>query len=190
MNYYLLQNILLIVSFSSAALAFVLIIKNSFQNEDHKPKIDHPMNKKNPVAKDLLRQVKEAALQMQTNMNQILHAIAAKDIQSMKTATLDFETSYEKTLSNLNQELNKTAVEAIQNTQKTYADKLTGAQNMLDQEISEYKKERMEKIDQEVKEIIDKVYKSVLKTSIPENLQHELIIKSLEEAKKDGIFNL
>ena len=69
---------------------------------------------------------------------------------------------------------------------KKIAELLTIAEN----EITEYKTRRMEKIDDEVKELLEKVYRNVLKNSMPENLQHELIIKSLEEAKKDEMFKL
>ena len=115
-------------------------------------------------------------------------------------------------MENLNQQLQITTLEAIQTTQKGYTDELTkfskellknglSTQTIVDkktaellsqseQEISDYKMRRMEKIDQEVKELIDKVYRKVLKTSIPQNLQQELIIKSLEEAKKDEMFKL
>lgn len=212
MDFNLIQFFLMGIGLFTATVAFVLIILEYHKEKKQNKKIIQNTNEIGLIEGSLLQNVKETSTQMESDVDKILHKIAAIDIKSMKESTNSFESSYAKELEDLNQQLHKLTSDAVQNTQKTYTDKLNSfidelvkgglsTQTMVDkktaellaisdQEISEYKKRRMEKIDQEVKELLDKVYRDVLKSSIPESLQNELILKSLEDAKRDGLFKL
>lgn len=146
------------------------------------------------------------------NLDAVLQSIAKSDIQSLKGTTQNFEKEYNEKINTMQQQIDQALAEVLANTQKAYNDKLdkftgdllktsTSTQETVDKktaelvakaqsDIEEYKKEQIQKIETDAKTLLEKVYKDVLRKSIPENLHKELILNSLEEAKKDGLFKL
>jgi|WetSurMetagenome_2_1015567.scaffolds.fasta_scaffold02157_3 F0F1-type ATP synthase membrane subunit b/b' len=59
----------------------------------------------------------------------------------------------------------------------------------LEKEIEDYKREHLKKIDKAVEDIVQKVAQKALNKSIPSEDHNNLIIASLEKAKKEGIFD-
>ena len=59
----------------------------------------------------------------------------------------------------------------------------------LRQEIQSYKEEKLKKIDQDIYELLEKVSSLVLGKAISLSEHEDLIEKSLEKAKKEGVFS-
>lgn len=149
---------------------------------------------------------------MEENLDKVLQSIALKDIQSLKQTSGSFEKEYQQRLKNIQEQIDQTTKQALIDTQKIYSEKLSEFTNGLlknglatqetidkktaellsvtESEIAEYKKSQFEKIETDAKKLLEKVYKDVLRTSIPQNIHQDLILKSLEQAQKDGIFKL
>ncbi len=149
---------------------------------------------------------------IEENLDHVLQGVAADDIHSLKITTAQFEKEYQEILQNIQEQMHQTTQEALQGTQAKYNEQMNKFTNDLlknglstqtevenkkaellskaESDIEEYKKNKIATIEEESKKIIDKVYKDVLRTSIPQNVHKELILKSLEQAKKDGIFKL
>ena len=155
---------------------------------------------------------KQTNEQIKEQLDKVLQSIAAEEIHALKIATDTYETDYQKQLQTIQEQMHQQTQESIQNTKKNYEEKLdkftgellksglstqeivdkktTELISVVEKEIAEYKQTQLEKIDEEVKKLLEKVYRDVLRISIPENVHQDLIIKSLEEAKKDGMFKL
>lgn len=146
------------------------------------------------------------------NLDRILSQIAASDIRSLKETTENFEKEYKEVLKNLELEMQKVSAQIVETAKTQYEQNLneflktllkngTATQEAVDKktaelisiaeaDIAEYKKQKMTTVDEEIRKIVQRVYKDVLRESIPENLHKDLIMKSLEEAKRDELFNL
>ncbi len=61
---------------------------------------------------------------------------------------------------------------------------------VAESEIAEYKKAQLEKVEEQVSKQVEKVFRDVLRLSIPPSVHQELIIKSLEDAKREGLLKL
>lgn len=148
---------------------------------------------------------------LEENLDHVLQGIAQKDIQTLKDTTTNQEKNYQAHLQEIDTKVEELTNDIIENTKKTYDEKLDkftkdlllgglSTQETVDKktaellnaaqiEIEEYKKSQFGKIDSDAQKILEKVYKDVLRVTIPESLHKELILKSLEDAKRDGIFN-
>jgi F0F1-type ATP synthase membrane subunit b/b' len=164
------------------------------------------------AAGEILSGTRQTNEHLEEQLDKVLQGIAATDIHTLKTTTAELDADYQKSLQSVQEQMRQAALEMIQNTKKEYDEKLEAFTNTLlrtgmetqttvnkkaeellataDSEIAEYKKEKIEKIDQEVSSLVQKVYRDVLRMSIPENVHQDLVLKSLDEAKKDGLFKL
>lgn len=162
------------------------------------------------AAAQIITGTKKTNEHIEEEMDHILSQIAASDIRSLKETTENFDKDYKKVLLHLESELQKLSLEIVEQTKKQYSEMLdefiktltktgTTTQNIVDKktaelislaeaDIAEYKKQQFANIDEKIRKLIQRVYRDVLRVSIPENLQQDLIIKSLEEAKKDELF--
>lgn len=164
------------------------------------------------TAAGLLTNASQTNEHLKEDLDRVLQSVAAKDIHDLKITTEQYKKDYEQQLKNIQEQLNQTTQDVIRNTQKTYNDRLEtftkellksglATQIVVDKktselvstveaEIDEYKKTQLKKVDEQVKILLEKVFRDVLRTSIPQNTHQDLIIKSLEDAKKDGMFKL
>ena len=164
------------------------------------------------TATNLILGSKQTNENIEANLDHILQQIAASDIRALKDASLKFDNDYKKVLTNLESEMQKMSVEIVEQTKNQYNEKLdefmktltknaTDTQGIVDKktaelinlaevEISEYKKQKIANADEDIRKLIQKVYRDVLRVSIPENLHQDLIIKSLEDAKRDELFKV
>lgn len=148
---------------------------------------------------------------LEENLDHVLQGIAQKDIQTLKDTTTNQEKNYQAHLQEIDTKVEELTNDIIENTKKAYDEKLDkftkdlllgglSTQETVDKktaellnaaqiEIEEYKKSQFGKIDSDAQKMLEKVYKDVLRVTIPESLHKELILKSLEDAKRDGIFN-
>ncbi len=163
-------------------------------------------------AVNIIAGTKQTNEHMEEQLDKVLQSVAVKEIHTLKTSTDSYENDYQKQLQTIQEQMHQQTQEAIENTKKSYEEKLDKFTNELlrnglstqelvdkktsellsvaEKEVAEYKKNQLAKIDDEVKKMLEKVYRDVLRISIPENIHQDLIIKSLEEAKRDGLFKL
>lgn len=161
-------------------------------------------------AGEMLAQSKKTNEHLEEQLDKVLQSIAANDIHSLKAATENFDKEYQQKLQNIQDQVNIATEEMIQNTKNKYNEKLDeftkellkkgmSTQELIDKrvselltlaetEIAEYKKTKLATVDDQIGTLIQKVYRDVLRVSLPENIHKDLIIKSLEEAKKEGLF--
>ncbi|HVF69455.1 MAG TPA: hypothetical protein VNA13_02715 [Xanthomonadales bacterium] len=164
------------------------------------------------AASEMIAGGKQTNEHIEAQMDKVLQKIAADDIHSLKTTSSQFDREYKETLQDIQKQLQDAAYQAVENSKNTYNEKIEtftkelvknglSMQTTVDKktaellaktesEIEEYKKSKLNKVDEEINTLVQKVYRDVLRTSIPENAHEEMIVKSLEEAKKDGMFKL
>lgn len=124
------------------------------------------------VAKDytasyqkILEQAKSESLNLISNMSTDVKQAATEEIEAMRIA-LQEEVAKTK-------EATKTAI--------------TGAYAKIEKEIESYKQARIGKINETVFEIIQQVALRVIGKSLTQRDHGELVIKSLDEAKKENV---
>ncbi len=164
------------------------------------------------AAGEILSGTKKTNEHMEAQLDKVLQNIAAQDIHTLKQTTKNFDTEYQESLQKMQTEMQQTSEEMLEDIKKQYNEKLdsflqellkngSSTQSVVDSktaellskaetEIVEYKKTKLAGVDEEVGKLVQTVYSDVLRISIPENVHQELIVKSLEEAKKDGMFKL
>lgn len=160
----------------------------------------------------ILKGTRQTNEHVEEHLDKVLHNIAANDIHTLKTATSSFDQDFQKNLAAIQTQMQETMHAMMEETKKRYDQKLeefmqelmkkgAASQSETDKktaemlakaeaEIAEYKKAKLSQADEEVTKLVQKVYKDILRISMPENVHEELIVKSLEQAKKDGILKL
>ncbi len=148
---------------------------------------------------------------IEENLDHVFQQVAARDIHSVKQVSAEYEKEYRDHLETIQvnmEEVTKGALNDLEAKYKEQIDKFTSdllangilAQQEVGQktaaimtkaesEIEAYKKLKLEKIDQDAEKLLKRVYRDVLRMSIPQNVHQDLIIKALDDAKKDGILN-
>lgn len=146
------------------------------------------------------------------NLDHVLQGIAQSHIQHLKQSTDEFTKSHDEKLIKLQEELKNHTEKAIKDSETRLNQSLekylepivssaTNSHNAIDartqelisqveKELKDYKTARMAKIETEVQELVKRTYREVLRKSIPESVQEELILESLEKAKAEGGISL
>jgi hypothetical protein len=146
------------------------------------------------------------------DLDRVLQGMAQAHIQHLKQTSDEFTKSYDEKLINLQEELKNHTEEAIKESEtrlneslekylEPIASSAANSHNAIDKrtqelitqvekELADYKAARMAKIETDVQNLVKKTYLEVLRKSIPEKLQEELILESLEKAKNEGGFSI
>lgn len=115
---------------------------------------------------------------------QILQDLKTKNIEVFQDISKDIEIHTTKEIENFRESMQKLTSlsqgEVKRKIDFDYANSL--------KEIENYKKEELQKIDQEIYEFLEKISKLVLGKALSISEHEKLIEKSLEKAKKEGIF--
>ena len=163
------------------------------------------------AAGNILADTHQTNEKIEENLDHVLQDVAARDIHSVKEVTSKYEEQYKKHLLAVQENMEEASIDAVQSLKTDYkeqVDKFTEdllqnkltIQSEVDKktselmakaglEIEEYKKNKFGKIDRDAEVLLKKVYREVLRTSLPQNIHQDLILKALEDAKKDGILN-
>ncbi len=146
------------------------------------------------------------------DFDKILQAIAQKELQAINHEAALLKKGYENKITQMEATMDQNTATMLQNTAAnldkqmttftqnllTHASKSeemigTKTQEMLGQietEVNEYKRKKLATADQEIYQLIQKTYLEVLGKTLPADVNQELILKALEETKKEGVFNL
>lgn len=164
----------------------------------------------NSKAMDIVNKTNLSTNIASDNFNQEVKRIASLQIKEFEKATSDFLKLYTQVL----QDLKSKNIEVFQNVSKDIETNTTGeiknfissmeeltvsseklVKKKIDtdyltvkKEIESYKAEELKKIDQEIYELLEKVSKLVLGKALSLSEHEDLIEKSLEKAKKEGMF--
>jgi len=147
-----------------------------------------------------------------TDFDKILQTIAQKQLQAINHEAALLKKGYENKITQMETTMDQNTANMLQNTAAnldkqmatftqnllTHASKSeemigTKTQEMLGQietEVNEYKKRKLAAADQEIYQLIQKTYLEILGKTLPTDVNQELILKALEETKKEGVFNL
>lgn len=147
-----------------------------------------------------------------TDFDKVLQALAQKELQAINHEAAMLKKGYETKITQMETTLDQNTTSMLQNTvanldkqMATFTQNLlnntskseqmlgTKTQEMLGQieaEMNDYKKKKIAAADQEIYQLIKKTYQEVLGKTLPPDVNQELILKALEDTKKEGVFTL
>lgn len=122
-------------------------------------------------------------------MQVMVTQIQAQANESAKNFMADYEAALKQVSSHSLNEFQKTVSDLendLRNQVKHFHDDLLPG---LQKELDEYKKMRMEQSDKAVRQVVQISAQEILNKAITLDDHQELVIKSLERAKKEGVFD-
>lgn len=115
---------------------------------------------------------------------EVLRDLQSKNIELLQNISKNIETDTINEINNFKESLEKqTVLSEDLVREKIDADYLT-----VRQEIEAYKEKKLKKIDDEIYETLEKISKLVLGKALSLSEHEDLILKSLEKAKQEGVF--
>jgi F0F1-type ATP synthase membrane subunit b/b' len=164
------------------------------------------------ASEEILQEVHTTSENIDENLDKIMQSMVQKHINYLSNETDTFNKSYAEKLKTVQDQLNKTTEQLLKNSEERVNASLTqfiqpiqkqvsDAQNKIDthtkelleqteKELADYKATRIAAIEKQVKDLVNKTYRDVLHQSIPESFHEDLILKSLEQAKTENLFDL
>lgn len=115
---------------------------------------------------------------------QILQDLKTKNIEVFQDVSKDIETNTTDEIKNFKESMQKLTILSQAEIKK----KISTDYESLRIEIENYKKEKLQKVDSEIYEFLEKISKLVLGKALSLSEHEDLIEKSIEKAKKEGIF--
>lgn len=163
-----------------------ILAGSKYINEASKQTVDQALNK-------MVADIQSISQQTKQTVDQTLHKMA-DDIQTEARATSQaFMQSYQASLKQV-------AAKSLQDVENVTKELETDLQKQvkafhenllptLEKELAAYKKTRMEQTDKSITRIVQKVSQEILNKSISLDDHQELVLSSLEKAKKEGVFD-
>lgn len=170
------------------------------------------LNNTSTASANLLTETRSTSEHIEVDLDRVLQNIAQKHIEKLHEDTHVFEISYaqklqklessfdtmsDQLLTNANNIMAKQIAEATKalteksaESQKQLTEEIHARLTQTDEQIATYKKERFSAIDEQVRVLVERTYREVLKTSIPDSVHDQMILESLEKAKAEGTFSL
>ena len=211
--------VIFILSIAFAILVFYLvnIIKKQHSNDaienlsDTRQKAAKMIDEANSMAIDIINKANLSENIASENFNQEVKRIASLQIKEFEKATSDFMKLYTQVLQDLklknievcqsiSKDIEINTMEEIKNFKQSMESLTVSSQKLVQKkidsdyltaqkEIQNYTETALKKIDQEIYELLEKVSKLVLGKALSLSEHEDLIQKSLEKAKKEGIFS-
>lgn len=116
--------------------------------------------------------------------SQILQDLKTKNIEIFQDVSKDIEVNTNDEIKNFKESMQKLTTLSQEEVKK----KIDLDYKNSKKEIEDYKKEQLKKIDLEIYEFLEKISKIVLGKALSLSEHEDLIEKSLEKAKKEGVF--
>ena len=154
----------------------------------------------NKKAAEIITSVQGLSEQEKNVLTNSFQQMLAANLRDYQSVASKFSQTYEGFVANIGQDvkmrldagLNKVIADAQTEMKKSTLSVNAAIQNLYkgyESEVSEYKKGILSQIDKLGVDIIKQVSLKVLGKSLSKKEQEDLVIKSLEEAKKLGFFN-
>ena len=115
---------------------------------------------------------------------QILQDLKTKNIEVFQNVSKDIEINTAAEMKNFKESMQKLTILSQTEIKK----KIDIDYEALKTEIENYKNAKLQKVDQEIYELLEKVSELVLGKALSLSEHEDLIEKSLEKAKKEGVF--
>lgn len=185
--------------------------KNFASSDEAKQKAIKIIDEANNKALDIIQRASLFVNITNDNFNQELKAITEKELKGFERATLDFIKLYETVLDdlksrnveifqNISNNIETSTIEEIKkfkdvieqatiSSQKIVKKKIDHEYSLAKKDIDTYRQSELRVVDERIYEILEAVSKLVLGKAIELSHHEELIIESLEKAKKEAIFN-
>ena len=179
-------------------------------DESSRQKVARIIDDANNKAIDIINKANLSSDITSDNFNQEIKRITSLQIKEFEKATSDFLKLYTQVLQdlksknievfqNVSKDIEITTAEEIKNfissmeeltvsLQKLVKKKIDSDYIEAKKEIKDYKEEELKKVNQGIYELLEKVSRLVLGKALSLSEHEALIEKSLEEAKKEGIF--
>jgi len=116
--------------------------------------------------------------------SQVLQDLKTKNIEVFQNVSKDIEINTLEEIRNFKESMQKLTTLS----QKEVKKKIDTDYDTAKKEIEVYKKEELQKIDSGIYELLEKIAKEVLGKALSLSEHEDLIEKSLEKAKKEGVF--
>ena len=173
--------------------------KENAIDSDYHHVVDEALSKERKIIEDATSEadqiIKQSQFLNQSSKQEIDNAIKAvvAEIQKEGGAIAnDFTKEYSISLKSLSGESLKEFQNIMNQLQADLKKQNKNFQDTLipeiEKEIEEYKKTRMQEIDKTVNEIVQKAAQEILNKSMSLSDHQNVVIQSLEKAKKEGVF--
>jgi hypothetical protein len=116
--------------------------------------------------------------------SQVLKDFKSKNIEAFQNVSKDIETNTMLEIKDFKESMSKITTLA----QKEVKEKINNDYSATKKEIEDYKKEELQKIDSGIYGLLEKTAKEVFGKALSLSQHEDLIEKSLEKAKKEGVF--
>ncbi len=205
-----------ILSIALVVVVFYLshIIKRKHKDEiglsDTRQKVSKIIDEANNKAMDIISKANLSTDIASSNFNQEVKHIASLQIKEFEKATSDFMKLYIQILQdlksknievfqNVSKDIEISTMGEIENFKESMESLTSSSQKMVQKkidsdyfqvkkEVQSYKEIELKKIDQGIYELLEKVSSLALGKVLSLSEHEDLILKSLEKAKKEGVF--
>lgn len=171
------------------------MIKEAAQNASH------IVSNAELVVRSVERDIKTALSSQLQKEEQKLSSISGEIMTAYRAILESGKKEYDKTAESTARDIANGAHDAIKEFQTFFTEKTVQYQSVVDQhikewhaearkEIHDYKRDAMKKIDDGIYQIVLSVAKNVLGKTISLEEHQALILRALDEAKKEGFFGL
>lgn len=135
--------------------------------DDIQKQIEKIQNNNLKIYQDSVNKIQDESIRVLQNVPEYIKALLSKEILIVKDDLLsEIKTAHEN-------------AKAI----------ITQAYQKADDEIAEYKKVRMDALDKTIISIVQQISRKVLNKEIEANEHEKLVMKALEEAKRQNVFS-
>jgi len=136
------------------------------------------------IASTQIKQFEKTTSEFTKFYNQVLSDLKTKNIEVFQNVSKDIETNTMEEIKNFRDSVEKLTFAS----QKLVKKKIDTDFAEVEKEIENYKAEELKKIDDKIYTLLEKVSKLILGKAISLSEHENLIRKSLERAKKEGLF--
>lgn len=133
-----------------------------------------------------IKEFEKATIDFTNTYSQILQDLKTKNIEVFQNVSKDIETNAMEEIKNFKESMQKLTTLS----QKEVREKIDSDYEIAKKEIESYKKAELQKIDSGIYELLEKIAKIVLGKALSLSEHEDLIEKSLEKAKKEGVFEI
>ena len=137
------------------------------------------------IASQQIKEFEKATSDFLKLYTQVLQDLKSKNIEVFQDVSKDIETNTMTEIKNFIASME----ELTSSSQKLVKKKIDSDYSTVKKEIESYKDEQMKKIDDDIYGILEKVSKLALGKAMSLSEHEDLIEKSLEKAKKEGVFS-
>jgi F0F1-type ATP synthase membrane subunit b/b' len=152
------------------------LLSNTF-SENFKENLSH-------TSSSQIKEFEKATSDFTTLYFQILQDLKTKNVEVFQSVSKEIEVDATEEIKNFRESMQKLTTSSEDEIRK----KIDTDYESLKVEMENYKKEKLQKIDREIYGLLEEISKLVLGKAINLSDHEDLIERSIEKAKKEGIF--